>query len=65
MIEYIAVDALERYDELRTTGGVVTTIVVESLPGGAPYRPARTRLGCAVRALWGSSTVTVCNRSTL
>jgi enamine deaminase RidA (YjgF/YER057c/UK114 family) len=38
MIEYIAVAALERYDELRTTEGEVTTIVVESLPDGAPYR---------------------------
>lgn len=38
MIEYIAVDALERYDELRTTEGDVTTVVVESLPGGASYR---------------------------
>lgn len=37
MIEYVTVDALERYDELRTEGAV-TTVVVESLPGGAPYR---------------------------
>lgn len=36
--EFITVAALERYDELRTTDGPVTTIVVESLPGGASYR---------------------------
>lgn len=36
--EYITVDALERYDELRTTEGDVATIVVESLPDGAAYR---------------------------
>ncbi|MFC6345658.1 hypothetical protein ACFP8W_26970, partial [Nocardioides hankookensis] len=34
--EYITVAALERYDELRTAGAT-TTIVVESLPGDAPY----------------------------
>ena len=37
--EYITVDALERYDELSTVAdGTATTIVVEWLPGGAPYR---------------------------
>lgn len=35
--EYITVAALPRYDELRTEGAV-TTVVVESLPGGADYR---------------------------
>lgn len=35
--EYVAVAALERYAELRATTEPVTTIVVESLPGGAPY----------------------------
>jgi len=36
--EYVTVDALERYEELRTTEGDVTTIVVEALPDGASYR---------------------------
>lgn len=36
--EYIAVAALERYDELRAGSGATTTIVVENLPGGADYR---------------------------
>lgn len=36
--EFITVAALERYDELRTTTGDGTTIVVEWLPGDAPYR---------------------------
>lgn len=35
--EYITVDALERYDELRAGNEAVTTIVVEWLPGGADY----------------------------
>jgi enamine deaminase RidA (YjgF/YER057c/UK114 family) len=37
LIEYVTVAALERYDELRTEGAL-TTVVVESLPGGADYR---------------------------
>jgi enamine deaminase RidA (YjgF/YER057c/UK114 family) len=37
MIEYITVAALERYAELSATTGDVTTVVVEWLPGGAPY----------------------------
>ena len=37
-VEYITVAALEQYDELRTTDGPVTTIVVESLPDGSSYR---------------------------
>ncbi len=36
MTEYVTVDALPRYDELRTDDAN-TTIVVEWLPGGAPY----------------------------
>jgi enamine deaminase RidA (YjgF/YER057c/UK114 family) len=37
--EYVTVDALESYDEVRehTVDVPVRTIVVESLPGGAPY----------------------------
>jgi enamine deaminase RidA (YjgF/YER057c/UK114 family) len=41
LTEYLAVDALPRYDELRTEPAgeaTVTTIVVESLPGRASYR---------------------------
>lgn len=39
-VEYVTVDALPEYDEIRSApvaGSAVTTIVVESLPGGARY----------------------------
>ncbi|WP_243057101.1 RidA family protein [Nocardioides sp. SR21] len=36
--EYIAVAALDRYEELRAGNEATTTIVVEWLPGGADYR---------------------------